>query len=196
MHPSGAGSHILDEETFRYLLGIEQTRAERSRRPFVVLLVDVTEAPAESVRIDPAVAGPLFTALARSVRDTDVVGWYRGGRVAGAMLTELGEGSLADVARLVGERVTERLHGQLASAVLDRVRVRVFRYPELETDPGGRARPVSWVGEGRRPRPDRAVSPIRRALDSAAGVVAPLAGGLASLVRSGGQFAVPRERNA
>ena len=62
------------QETFRYFLALEEIRSRRSKRPFLLLLVEVEpETPSSKI----------FSALRRSLRETDFVGWYHKHRVAG-----------------------------------------------------------------------------------------------------------------
>ena len=85
-----------------------------------------------SVRIDPIVAPKLFSALWLCLRETDNFGWYREERVAGAVLTGLGDGPPTEVCRLVGQRVRGVLSEGLPSNVTRRLRVRVYQQPERE----------------------------------------------------------------
>jgi hypothetical protein len=115
----------FNEEAFRYLLGVQRKRSERSHQPFLLLLVDLEMQPGPGIRIDPALARRLFSGLWRALRETDLIGWYREERVAGAVLSERGDDSWADVARIVVQRVTDALAEDLPSPVARRVRVRV-----------------------------------------------------------------------
>jgi hypothetical protein len=111
-------------------LSIERKRSERSGRAFLLLLVDLKEQPGASLRIDPIVAGKLFSALWRCLRETDFVGWYREDRVAGAvLLTQLVDGALMEVCGLVGQRVNGQLSEGLPPDVLHRLRVTVCQLP-------------------------------------------------------------------
>jgi len=137
MCPSGVAledrlGHAYNEQAFRYLLAIEQKRSERSGCPFLLLLVDLKEKSGIGVRIDPMVASKLFSALGLCLRETDVVGWYREERVAGAVLIELGERRPTEVSRLIGQRVKDRLYAGLPSNVARRLQVRIYQHPELE----------------------------------------------------------------
>jgi hypothetical protein len=123
--------HAYNEETFQYLLALERKRAERSGRPFLLLLVDLGPGPAEGVGLDRIVARRLFPALWRCLRETDVVGWYREPRVAGAVLTDLGDGHAADVGRLMSERISGVLDDVLPSEIARRLQVRVYQHCEL-----------------------------------------------------------------
>jgi hypothetical protein len=121
----GRLGQAYNEEAFQYFLAIERTRSERSGRPFLLLLVDLVEQPGVSARIDPMVAPKLFSALWLCLRESDFIGWYREERVAGAVLTELGDGPATEVSCLVGQKIGRVLRERLPSDVARRLRVRV-----------------------------------------------------------------------
>jgi hypothetical protein len=78
---------ILTEETFRHMLAIERKRADRTKRPFALLLVN----PGQSVWIENE-ARTLLTILSvfrATTRDTDLVGWHETNVSVGVMLTEI-----------------------------------------------------------------------------------------------------------
>jgi hypothetical protein len=116
-----------DEEAFLYFLAMERKRSERSGSPFLLVLVDLNEEPGASVRIAPAVAARIFSCLWLSLRETDVIGWYREERVAGAVLTHLAAGPMADVCGEVSQRVADGLREGLAVAVARRLQIRVYQ---------------------------------------------------------------------
>jgi hypothetical protein len=120
---NGRRGQAYNEEAFRYFWALERERCRRSGRPFLLVLVDL-EDPQENGRIDPPVASKLFSALRLCLRETDFMGWYREGRVAAAVLTELGDGP-TDVCRLVGQRIRAVLRDGLPSDVARRLHVRV-----------------------------------------------------------------------
>ncbi len=116
-----------DEETFLRFLATERKRSERSGSPFLLLLVDLNEEPGVSVRIAPEVSDRLFSRLWLCVRETDIVGWYREERVAGALLTQITSGTVSDVCRTVSERVADELRRGLPADVARRVQHRVYQ---------------------------------------------------------------------
>lgn len=134
----GRLGQAYNEQAFRYFLAIERKRSERSGRPLLLLLVDLKEQSGRSVRMDPMVALKLFSGLWLCLRETDFVGWYREERVAGAVLTELREGSRTEVSRLVSQRVSGVLRECLPSDVARRLRVHAYQDLEPERiDSGG-----------------------------------------------------------
>lgn len=124
----GGPGQAYNEEAFRYFLAIERQRSEISSRPFLLLLVDLKQ-PGRNDRIQPALAGKLFSALWLSLRETDFIGWYHEERVAGAVLTQRAEVSGTDMSRQVRERVTRLMSERLPKAIADRLQVRVYQLP-------------------------------------------------------------------
>lgn len=132
----GRLGQAYNEEAFRYLLAVERKRAERSGRPFLLLLVTLQGQGGVGVRIDARVASGLFSGLCLRLRETDLIGWYHEGRVAGALLTELGEAARGDVARLIEERIRGVLGDRLPWNVARRLDVRVHQRPERRYESG------------------------------------------------------------
>ena len=92
---------FCQEETFRYLLEAEHKRAQRTGHGYYVLLVYRTDDKGMVVRMDSYVANEVLDALARSLRETDYIGWYRQGHIAGGVLTVVGPDSVGDVHKRV-----------------------------------------------------------------------------------------------
>ncbi len=78
---------ILNEKTFKRMIAIERKRTERSKEPFLLMLVEI------GPDLDPKERGRVFESIASvltsSSRDTDVVGWYKERATLGAMFTGL-----------------------------------------------------------------------------------------------------------
>jgi lipopolysaccharide/colanic/teichoic acid biosynthesis glycosyltransferase len=85
--PSEVGHHedVLAENVFHSMLTLERRRAERSRKPFVLMLLDANleKGIAEEIlrqAVDIVVA---------SKRETDLAGWYKQGAILGIIFTEV-----------------------------------------------------------------------------------------------------------
>jgi hypothetical protein len=130
----GRLGRAYNEEAFRYFLEIERKRAPRVGRPCLLLLVGLKNEPKPSMRIDPVMAARLFSGLWECLRETDVIGWYREDRVAGALLTQLADGPLPEVSQVIRERVTAVLGEGLRPDVARRLEVHVY---ELRPKPKG-----------------------------------------------------------
>jgi hypothetical protein len=124
----GSGT-AYNQEAFRYFLAHERRRSERSNRPFLLLLVDLQQQQQLNGRLEPAVAAKLFAGLSDGLRDTDVIGWYHEGRVAGAVLTHVEDASSTDVSGEIRGRLTDLLTASLPRSIAARLQVRVYQLP-------------------------------------------------------------------
>jgi hypothetical protein len=114
------------EEAFRYFLEIERKRAARlAGRSFLLLLVRLKRHQTEpNLWTSTDLATTLFETMSLCLRETDVVGWFREDRVAGAMLTELVDGTQAHVSLLIRQRVSATLGETLGPDVVRRLHMR------------------------------------------------------------------------
>jgi len=114
-----------NEETFLYFLAIERARAERSNRRLRLLLATLEPVLGKPVPISSSHAARLFEGLRLSLRDTDVMGWYRQDRVAGAVLNEPPGALLCEMSDFIEQRVGDGLRQRLPSSIARTLRVRV-----------------------------------------------------------------------
>lgn len=130
----GRPGHTYDEEAFRYLLNTERTRAERSGRPILLLLVSVKQQAMANVFFPPPVAASIFSSLWLSVREVDFVGWFREGRVVGVVLTQGADPLLPETPSRLGQRIAGVLREQVPSNIADHLHVRVLQLrPKTKT---------------------------------------------------------------
>jgi exopolysaccharide biosynthesis polyprenyl glycosylphosphotransferase len=118
----------LDEETFRRTIAVERKRTERSKAPFLLMLLETTsDARAEKRRLTLDV---ILSALMASSRDTDIVGWYKELAVVGAMFTGLVGDDKDSVAEMIIERVSATLRDELTLEQFEQVRISVHFFPD------------------------------------------------------------------
>ena len=121
-----------NQEAFRYLLESESKRSERSGHFCQILLVYWTDAQGRIVPMDSHVAKTVMAELPRSLRETDYIGWYRDGRIVGAVLTILVQESMAPVASHLLKRLAEVLQSELSIEASRRLQFRVHPHDGLE----------------------------------------------------------------
>ncbi len=122
--------HGYNAVAFRYFLNIERKRSERSRRRFLLLLIDLKKHADADGWIDSGLASRLVAILAPCLRDTDFIGWYHEGRTIGAVLTQLTEPPETDIASVVSGRVRQALSsGRLPLDIANRLQVRIYQLP-------------------------------------------------------------------
>jgi len=128
-------TEVLAENVFQSMLTLERRRAERSRKPFVLMLFDANmeNGPAEAIlrrAVDVVVA---------SKRETDLVGWYKHGAILGIIFTEVSmDGDLP---------VTETLRAKMEAAFVehmgreraDAIAISLHIFPENQGKNGSRS---------------------------------------------------------
>jgi lipopolysaccharide/colanic/teichoic acid biosynthesis glycosyltransferase len=159
-------STILPEAIFLKMLCLERKRTERSRRPFILMLLDAAGLLKGGHREDAL--GKVIGALSRSTRETDITGWYRDSAVIGVVFTEIGvnpDGKLVTNA-LLG-KVQNALSGALSIEQIDQVSLSFHVFPEDWDDsgPGGPADEVLYPDLSQQNGHKRAARAIKRAID-------------------------------
>ena len=121
-------AQAYNEEAFLYFLEIERRRSEVSGLPFLLVLIDVRKQPGMSPRMD-GVADKLFSTLSTCLRETDFIGWYHDGSVAGAVLTQHADAPMREIPDVVNRRIAAALRDALPREVAQRLRVTVHQLP-------------------------------------------------------------------
>jgi hypothetical protein len=102
-------SPAYNEEAFHYFLELERKRSEVSNRPFLLMLIDLKGPGGFNSQIDAVTAHKVLLILSRCLRETDFIGWYREGCVAGAVLTQSAESIRDDLSEVVRLRIDAQL---------------------------------------------------------------------------------------
>jgi lipopolysaccharide/colanic/teichoic acid biosynthesis glycosyltransferase len=78
---------VLNEQMFRRMLAIERKRTERSKEPFLLMLLDAGSSTGSELNGDAL--KNMATSLLESSRETDIIGWYGENKTVGVMFTGL-----------------------------------------------------------------------------------------------------------
>lgn len=124
--PSG---RAYNEEMFGYFLGLERRRFERTRRPFLLLLVELRKRGGVPVRFEPRDAGRVFDALWGAIRETDFVGWHQDGFAVGAVLTQSMDAGFGESLEGVRDRVLDALCERSSPRIAGRLEVQIQQLP-------------------------------------------------------------------
>ena len=119
---------FLAEEYFLSRLRQEQKRTERSRRPFVLLLL-------ESPRLFGAGDGGdqcerLLSVLSNSIRATDTGGWYQYGSIVGIIFTEISTADRRSIAEILSSKIGGLLEFILGVDQANQVNISFHVFPE------------------------------------------------------------------
>jgi lipopolysaccharide/colanic/teichoic acid biosynthesis glycosyltransferase len=118
----------LSNKAFAAMLCLERRRAERSKRHFVLMLLDGSRAT--SGRDRDLTLTRMAAAVCSSIRDTDILGWHDGEAVLGVILSELGQAELGFALNTVHSKVNAALRRELALRVANDIHVSFHLYPE------------------------------------------------------------------
>ena len=127
----------LDEDTFRRVIAIERKRTERSKAPFVLMLLEIEgQHAAKATRaLDSGMAVLLATS-----RDTDLVGWYESKHTIGVLFTGLMTGDKSAILTTILSRVSKTLREELTFEQFNLVKISLHYYPD-DWDEKGSGRP-------------------------------------------------------
>lgn len=119
---------ILNQEAFHRVISLERRRTERSRKPFVLMLLDMgdhlpSEATGKSL-------SKLLAAVSVCTRATDVAGWYTTDSVVGIMFTEIAVEDRRTIVSTMISRVSDMLRNRLSLEQFNRVSVSFHVFPE------------------------------------------------------------------
>jgi lipopolysaccharide/colanic/teichoic acid biosynthesis glycosyltransferase len=122
------GSTILTEEYFHRMVCLERKRAERSGKPFLLMLLDTGKfLPNEK---NGRVLENMLSALALSTRDTDITGWYKGRSVIGVMFTEIAVDLKKSILATMLLRVSSALRDCLTLEQFSQISISFHLFPE------------------------------------------------------------------
>jgi lipopolysaccharide/colanic/teichoic acid biosynthesis glycosyltransferase len=120
------GVAALSEREFRRVLCQERKRSERSRKNFVLMLVrEKRRLPGGNASVLPRIT----RVLGRTIRDTDVLGWFTLNVQVGTIFCELGTGELSATVRCIEAKIFTALSAALSPDELDTVELDFHSYP-------------------------------------------------------------------
>lgn len=130
---------LLSEEDFRRMLAIERKRTERSSEPFLLVLLDGVDRALgrnKGPGLDRAVHK-----LGRTLRETDVFGWYVAPSTLGLIFTGLPTNCEQNALDTIIERVRGVLREALTADQFEQVQLRYHVFPDewKDDEPGDRS---------------------------------------------------------
>lgn len=119
---------VFEETAFRQMISLERKRSERSRKPFLLMLLDPGQhhAPGKMQQV----LGHVLEALGQSTRETDVTGWYQKDLVVGVMFTEIGGDDRSFIVSTVMSRMTSALRDRLTLDQFRQISISFHLFPD------------------------------------------------------------------
>ncbi len=151
---------LLSEPLFLRLLCLERKRAERSDRPFLLVLLE-----SAALFGDRGRAEQLAQALTTNKRETDFLGWHQSGAVLGIVYTEIEAAAPAALRAAAQQRIAAAWAPFLSEQQLAAVRVSFHMFPERRTGERHPAAVALYPDLAPRSRSQRAARIAKRLID-------------------------------
>jgi exopolysaccharide biosynthesis polyprenyl glycosylphosphotransferase len=181
------GDLVLNQEAFHTMLTLERRRAERSRNPFVLMLVDTHSVHKNGNAA--TFANGLAAAVSGATRETDIIGWYESGAILGVIFTEtnLEDNSVPEVLR---SKIMAALRATFGNAAASKLVISVHVFPQnLDSAPGQQSTDVELYSDlSNKSKKKRAAMIVKRAIDVAGSalslmILSPLLAAIALLIK-------------
>jgi lipopolysaccharide/colanic/teichoic acid biosynthesis glycosyltransferase len=119
---------VFDEGTFKRMIAVERKRTERSREPFLLMLLEAGNQ--QSSEKSGKLLDDILSVLLLSIRETDVIGWYKDRITGGVMFTGLKGNDKSSILSVILGKVSATLRAQLASDHLSQVSISFHFFPD------------------------------------------------------------------
>jgi exopolysaccharide biosynthesis polyprenyl glycosylphosphotransferase len=154
----------LLEPSFLQALCVERKRAERSRKPFVLMLLHQVKGPGE--RDDDAFLDKAASAVLSSIRETDIAGWHTQDRVFGVIFAELGTADKQAALTVLRTRITAALQSTLGPDQLNRLHIALHYFPDdADGSAGASATTALYPDLAQRDETKKVSRALKRAID-------------------------------
>jgi lipopolysaccharide/colanic/teichoic acid biosynthesis glycosyltransferase len=164
---SGGEREVFNEETFRKMLAIERKRTERSKEPFLLMLLEAGKqnSPERTARA----LDSMVSVLLQSTRETDVIGWYKEKTTVGAIFTGLVVNDKNSILSMILSRVSSTLRDELTFDQFNQVSISFHFFPDDwdHDQPGRPSNPMLYPDLQSPPKGKRSQLGIKRMMDIA-----------------------------
>jgi len=149
---------------FLRALCLERKRAERSRKPFVLMLLEPGKRQNDN---GDNSLNKTVSAICSPIRETDIAGWYRAQSVFGVIFAELGAADRASIVSALRARITAALQSHLNAEELNHVHLSFHCFPEDQNghEAGGSSLATLYPDLLQRDQSRRVSRLIKRAMD-------------------------------
>jgi lipopolysaccharide/colanic/teichoic acid biosynthesis glycosyltransferase len=131
--PFAGEGDFYPEAAFDRMLYLERKRTERSRRPFLLMLLNIEGLSSSPENSNPA--KEIGAALSSCIRETDIKGWFERGKIIGIIFTEINS-----IDEIVKEKIFLKIQDCLCAAIggeqVEKIKVSYHVFPEGNSEPG------------------------------------------------------------
>jgi lipopolysaccharide/colanic/teichoic acid biosynthesis glycosyltransferase len=119
---------VLKEETFKRMIAVERKRTERSREPFLLMLLEGGNH--QSSEKNGKALDNTLSVLPISIRETDVIGWYTDRTAVGVMFTGLSCNDKNSILSAIINKVSATLRDQLTTDQFNQISISFHFFPD------------------------------------------------------------------
>lgn len=163
--PANPDRGVLEESSFHKIISLERKRTERSRKPFLLMLLELgNRLPSEK---NGKVLEQILSALSLTTRETDVTGWYTTPSVVGVMFTEINLDDRTLSLNALANRVSETLRSNLSAQQFSQIRITLHLFPEdwNHEMPGTQSNPTLYPDLANRDKDEKVHRGLKRLMD-------------------------------
>ncbi len=117
----------LRENVFHSMLTLERRRAERSRKPFVLMLLDANLENGTAAAILEEAADVIMA----SKREIDLVGWYKESHILGVIFTEVSIEGERPLTEILQTKIETALARHLGRGKAAKIAISLHIFPEI-----------------------------------------------------------------
>jgi lipopolysaccharide/colanic/teichoic acid biosynthesis glycosyltransferase len=119
---------VLNEEAFQRMIAVERKRTERSRKPFLLMLLDAGNHQGSGK--NGKAFDSIVPALLSSTRETDVIGWHKDRATVGVIFTGLLADDRNSILSTILTRVSTTLRDELTFEQFNQVSISFHLFPD------------------------------------------------------------------
>jgi lipopolysaccharide/colanic/teichoic acid biosynthesis glycosyltransferase len=156
---------VLNEQTFKKMIAVERKRTERSREPFLLMLLEAGNH--QSSEKSGKALDNILSVLPLSIRETDVIGWYKDRTTAGVMFTGLACNDKNSILSVILSKVSATLRDQLTPDQFNQVSISFHFFPDDwdQDNPGRASNPTLYPDLLSQDRGTRSLLRIKQTMD-------------------------------
>ena len=135
---------VLDEKNFKRRIATERKRTERSRKPFLLMLLNGGKS--HGPESDAKTLDAMISILLLSIRETDVIGWYKDRTTVGIIFTCLEDNDKNSILAIILGRVNTTLRRELTFEQFNGINISFHFFPDdwLRDDSGRPSNPILY----------------------------------------------------
>jgi lipopolysaccharide/colanic/teichoic acid biosynthesis glycosyltransferase len=118
---------FFDQSYFHHMLHLERRRTERSKKPFLLLLLDISRLI--NTKQDKKIINEIKQSLNSLLREVDMRGWYQHNTIMGVLFTEIAEMNETFIDTVI-HKIYDRFHEKLNHDWLNNIYISYHVFPE------------------------------------------------------------------